>query len=753
MKSIAEYFRDLAADDRYFGAEPPTPDAEMLSRIAEREITRRVEARTEASGIVLRPAAADAVMRGEQARLSNEQAATPDAGSTAETVTETAPKPGPTITRADQEETSVKVSGKVSGKVSETAPEGVETADITPIHGSDPIAPVSAVISAPDWSADEFAEDVSGTPQNTETGQEMTDSDVGTAPGSDAKAEVTPSALLAASDPEVQIQEPAAAAPAAPVHTDADSVAAKLQRIRAVVGRNEAQTGDIFTEDLSEPETVAQDTSAEDETAPETVDTIEEEIVEAASDTVDEAVEDAPEAAQDDTSDQDAVLANVLAQDAAENTAPVEDASDEPSSARVQARVVRMKKSDTDDTAEPNSSAAIASVLAGLTPVDATEEDNAPEDDMSEFEGLAALDGAEEFDDLIASDDKASLSAEEEAALMEELAEVERELAPEVAEYVAEDVVEDVSEAADIEDAAEDASADVSAAIANVVAQDVSAEGDQSDAIEVAQTEETPEQSAVAEDQSADDAAEVEAVDDEAVEESPRRNILTDSPLNDEASVSRILSEADAQMKEPEGNRRRQAIAHLKAAVAATEAARQLGEKADDNGEATNAFRDDLDQVVRPRRARRLQARTERPRPAPLKLVASQRVDVPAEAPSKPVEPVRPRRVQSTTEQDTSSKESNGFAEFANSVGAHSLQDMLEAAAAYLSDVEGAENFSRPQLLRKVRNAMEAEHSREDELRSFGVLLRQGRIEKVRNGRFQISDQIRFRQEPRAAQG
>jgi len=84
-------------------------------------------------------------------------------------------------------------------------------------------------------------------------------------------------------------------------------------------------------------------------------------------------------------------------------------------------------------------------------------------------------------------------------------------------------------------------------------------------------------------------------------------------------------------------------------------------------------------------------------------------------------------------------------------MGAHSLPDLLEAAASYLSFVEGHDQFSRPQLMTKVRQVEKEDFSREDGLRSFGQLLRAGKIQKRKGGRFTVTGDIGYRPDERAA--
>ena len=469
-------------------------------------------------------------------------------------------------------------------------------------------------------------------------------------------------------------------------HPDAESVAAKLQRIRAVVGQAPAATDGEYAEDQHAPAMpVISDAAIADiaDDMPET---------DAPSEPAQSEITfDAPQTDEDDTSepeyeaepatDDDAMLNSLAAKMAAQDddianapaaTAPEEyNASDltalvaqqvaedpAPAEAKpaLRAQVLRLRKQPIEAPEEALQETATADNFDFVADDLDDDADYADEEDIMD---AATLDG---LDDLDASTAGAAttLSAEDEANLMEELAEVERDFAD----------ADDVPMVAEAEAEAE---------------------------------------------------AEIE------VDAPKPHNSLPDT---DDAMMSNIMDQTDQQ---------------LKAAVAATEAAHQLGDETATAAEAEEAFRGDLNDAVRPGKPVRVAkptSRSARPRPAPLKLVASQRIDTP-DAASADEGPVAPRRVAAPVAEVSADTASN-FAEFAENMGATALPDLLEAAATYTAFVEGSEDFSRPQIKKKVQLGSGVEFSRKDGLRAFGTLLRQGRISKVQSGQFQISDETRF---------
>lgn len=631
MKAIAEYFRDLAADDRYFGAEPPTPDADMLARIAEREIERRVEARVEQGGVVLRP---------------------------------TIPAPVAAAPVPEQQDPAPQ-------------PEPVEDA---PLADADP-APVDVAV---DPIEDIETSDKSETEPLSDLDEDAYDSTVSSV-----------MQRLGSADPQEDVQEttdldaedqdwghrPAAAVPV----TDSVGIAEKLQRIRNAV----AQSPEI------------EDTAAQD-----------------AAPVQEPVVDEAPEPVK---------------------PAPVQQTESPASRPRIRARVTKVKRADFD--------AAVASgQLEEIAPA---------QDDDADI--LASLDEAVPGD--------SSLSPEDEADLARELAEVSLEDA--LPDTAFDEVSSDLSaEAPGAPMAADPMVQDDLVNPAAAPAADLDDDFDDWDEEDEEEARKWAEAEAriKAEAAALEDKAEMEATVDRLARESVRKTVKMSSPARamltetaveeDHGSVSRILDETNTHLDEPEGNRRRSAIAHLRAAVAATRADRILGGKRKED--TTEAYREDLANVVRPRRPQSGAGRSERPdevKPAPLKLVAEQRVDAQPDAVSPAVaQAIRPRRVSAAKEapQDAQAGDDSGFTEFAARIGATELPDLLEAAAAYMSFVEGRDEFSRPQLMSKVRQAESRESSREDRLRSFGLLLREGKIEKTQGGRFIASQSNSFKPDARA---
>jgi hypothetical protein len=684
MKAIAEYFRDLAADDRYFGAEPPAPDVQMLAKIAEREITRRVDASTTDGGIVLRAQQAPA------------------------------PAMPPQIVRPD--------------------PIQVAAASVAPQVAAEP-----AYMADMDQEFETAHSDATASEMELVAGPE---------------AEETVSSPLVVSGQATPVQ--ADTTPEHTPHPDAQSVAAKLQRIRAVVGHSDAPEAAEYNEDQHVPEMpniadvdmmdidISDDVIVEND-----LDDVAEPMLQIADEVETlETFVDVPEAAPIDAIEgNDAQLDSATAE-MAEAAPIVEDVIEDVQEPVIDA--VEEVAADVDitivDAPEPLDAAIDMSETA---PVDVAEDDDALLDSLTAKMAETAPVAAEPIDEPVeAIADDAITPDEAKPTLRTQILRLRKSDQPvkETAEATADSFAfaeDDLDDLDDLDDSYEEDVLDVA-----------KLDGfDELDAVA------TPSETSLSADEEADlmdelaeverDFSQEEAPADEAPEQvTPVAKVRSSLPDTDDSTLSHILDQTDQELSEPAGSRRRNAIAQLKAAVAATEAARQLGDDADPATEVEDAFRGDLDEVVRPRRPPRVEKpveRTARPRPAPLKLVASQRVNAPDAAPTSDLA-VAPRRVAAPIEQVSIASASN-FAEFAENMGATALPDLLEAAAAYTAFVEGSEDFSRPQIMKKVQLTSDVEFTREDGLRSFGTLLREGRISKVRNGRFQVSDETRFRPE------
>jgi hypothetical protein len=837
MKAIAEYFRDLAADDRYFGAEPPTPDAAMLHRIAEREVHRRVEAKIDENGITLRTG--DAVSR----PTATEPAYVPEPLQSSPVVAK-APLPSTAdsnIGRSAPVAAPVQTTSLPS--VDDRADEGVAARlqRLRRAAALDAAAPAVPVVVA--WATDE-ADDL-----YEDEHFEAVD-EVSSFAGFDADADVGPEAALhddtvqivtldltpdlATEDDFAEPEQTAAEAITAAAEATflADPVETEPEAFEPEAVETVAVADDLTLDDIEEHADITPDVTPVAETeidlgfdAYEIIpaETAAEEVTAGLSDAMDGEVPSAdaqdieadeqsqmldrlilgredsprvdPEPVSDDISADASILSDMIStmsqdsvpalsgSDASVDTASIAeiDADAEVASSMIpdDALLYDHMDLDTIDAADLGLVSADAPVPVEIQPEEIGQD--LYEETTADLSDLAAMDGV--------SDDAPSSNMSE-ASVSED----DFDLADAPAAYAAPDDFND----ADADTAFEDdrstqgllTKAQMARARVIKIRRTSSTERPTMlDATRPSVVDAAPVDAVAAPDSlsahdeadllaelAAAEAANAEAANAEAADVQP-----DDADKDKDADVARLLRQAETEMAEPESRRRLSAIAHLKAAVAATIAERRIGRgKAPAEEARLDPYRDDLARAVRPPRGDEPDAsHPATDRPAPLVLVSEQRIDRPkvastaaisavAAAPAAPIVPVRPRRivagatsaaiaeplVDAIAEMDDfdSDEDDNyedaaifadprSFSEFAERLGAEDLSSLLQAAAAYAMEVEDMPSFTRPQLMRQIEaHGDTGSFQREDVLRSFGQLLRTGDFIKKRRGQYALQE-------------
>ncbi|KPD13720.1 hypothetical protein [Phaeobacter sp. 11ANDIMAR09] len=745
MKAIAEYFRDLASDDRYFGAEPPQPDADMLARIAQREVARQVEARTSSEGIHLRTSAP------EDATAPSVSSAT-DRAATAAPATAPAPAVIEAEAPAEEKPEDNPQLQQLSEDTTEVDPSEVELFD----HPAE--RPEPAGLDKPQEPVGEEAEQedesIAANPAATV--------DLDTIAAISAAVSKVPVAEHTAADDSDAVNveffeaEEAEASLIADRGTDstpaADSIAAKLQRIRAVVSQTseeefsedqhaeafvESARAEMVQEDDLDGLSVDMEVDAEDDEISRVLDRLDL--------TADLAVAE-PEAQEDiaaeggddqDAASSDSLISSILQvpgtqQEEADTVADasavaVEDTEEAHARPR---RGIRLSRRNKPAAAEP----AITEPTA-QSPVAARQ---------------APVDDAPDEQDKIAAEDTPPAPETTGTAqpLRARIIKMKREdLAKAMASGTLEEVTEDDSAQENAEDNVFSADSSLNAEEEAELLRELAEVEAELLASNQTKTEAQPATSSPAEDSAAQDAP-----TSSEVKPPPSAAQAVSSPDSD---VTRLMEAAESKLGDPDNATSRETYSHLRAAVAAAEADRSAGDNSAQADEA-EPYREDLANVVRPRRpgadgaAKGQRPRGKGSRPAPLKLVAEQRIDPQPAAPEKPV---RPRRIARPTEETSPAQTQavGSFTDYVQDVGAAELHELLEAAASYLSFVEERDHFSRPQLMNKVRSVGHDDFNRENGLRSIGQLLREGKIERSENGHFSATDDIGFRPRKRAA--
>lgn len=637
MRDIAEYFRDLAADDRYFGAEPLTPDAEMLQNIAEREVGRRVEARMDDGGVALRQV----------------------------------------------EDRNAEVDPQTEPDIHEAAPNTVDAvADETARNDREEDGVLAARVLTAAKTADTLAAAKKNETPDTGTGPLTFDDE-----------------FLMSDEPEdvLAIDPGADVVDAGP----AETVAEKLRRIRSVVSKNiEDRAG---ADDVDHVEMIAPE--KRDRAFTDTIDQITADIAD------DEMTK--PEAKVDTNTDEKPVQT-----EADTNAGP--DQSD--------AEVAGADFTDfgvDDDSARLESAARDKSEAPWAQDADA---------EVAAFDkDLLRNDVGDEVVDLASegAEDKDFDPDTSESLFLTDGDGVDRNLDADITEAVLERTSREVEpeESADKAAASDDPKSDAGEQTSEptTIEHDASTKRTVSEII-----------SNLSDRIAGDDDGEAQDEDVPASTE-PVRAISRPLSEAQESDVGRLIEKTDNKLNEDEVVRRRRVISQMRAAVAATKAdrlvTRQVSKEVVEE-EERSPYREDLSEVVRS--ASIDGAGIERsPSTPPLVLVSSQRVD------------------EENAEESQSSDpgdEPQNFAGFAQDMGAKELPELLEAAAAFTVFKEGQSSFTRPEIMKRVAAVDPTiRMSREESLRSFGQLLRQGKFRKLERGQFTIDKETRYNPEHRIA--